>query len=143
MRIMALDIGEKRIGVAVTDELGITSQPVTTIHRRDLQKDIQDILDKLLEYNVDILVIGLPLRGDGEIGTQAKKVLVLKGQIENALTKAGQTVKIETWDESMTTHEAHEVLAMGHVSQKKRKKVVDKLAAVFILESYRRAHGSE
>lgn len=138
MRIMALDVGDKTIGVAVTDEMGWTAQGLDTIRRTDLLKDLQSVLDYVDEFNVETLVVGLPLRADGEVGTQAEKVLKFKEKIENYLSEKHPDLKIETWDESMTTHEAYEILAQGGLTSKKRKKVIDKLAAVFILESYLR-----
>jgi len=129
---MALDVGGKRIGVAVTDEMGWTAQGLETIHRKDLEADIARISELVEEYKVERLIVGLPLRGEGEVGIQAEKVLKFADKVKEALPE----IALETFDESMTTHEAHEVLAAGGVTSKKRKKVVDKLAAVFILESY-------
>lgn len=133
---MALDVGDRRIGVAATDELGWTVQGLGVIQRKNPKEDIAEVFKYIDDYNVSRIVAGLPLRADGEVGTQAKKVI---GFIE--LLKRGvgnRQLDIVTWDESMTTEEAHEILAKGRVSSKKRKKVVDKLAAVFILESYLR-----
>lgn len=138
MRIMALDVGSKTIGVAVTDEMGWTAQGLETIRRIGLKKDIEAINDYVNEYGVELLIVGIPLRAEGEVGIQAQKILKFVEKLKNSFPK----LKIETWDESMTTHEAHEVLGKGGVSSKKRKKVVDKLAAVFILESYMRGKES-
>ena len=135
MRIMALDVGDKTIGVAVTDEMGWTAQGLGTIIRRNLEFDLMEVGRNIQEYHVERLVVGLPLRGDGEVGIQAKKVLKFVDKLKTIFPG----LRIETWDESMTTAEAHEILSKGRVSSKKRKKVVDKLAAVFILESYLRA----
>jgi putative Holliday junction resolvase len=135
---MALDVGTKTIGVAVTDEMGWSAQGLDTIRRADLNKDIAAITSFIAEYKVETLVVGLPLRAEGEIGIQAKKVLKFINNIKKSLLTRFPDLKIETWDESMTTAEAHEVLAGAKVTSKKRKKVVDKLAAVFILESYMR-----
>lgn len=139
MRIMALDMGSKTIGVAVTDELGWTAQGLTTIKRADLKKDIETISGYVKEYDIGTLVVGLPLRAEGgEIGIQAKKVLGFVDELKKEFGVSRPSLKIETWDESMTTAEAHEVLSSARMTSKKRKKVVDKLAAVFILESYMR-----
>lgn len=136
---MALDVGSKTIGVAVTDELGWTAQGVKTIKRKEISKDIEEIISLIKEYSVGQIVVGIPLYGDdGEIGIQAKKMLLFAEGLKKVLSSALPDVAVETWDESMTTAEAHEVLSAGRVSNKKRKKVVDKLAAVFILESYLR-----
>lgn len=138
MRIMALDVGDKTIGVAVTDPMGWSAQGLGTIRRSNLKKDIEAISGYVKEYGVGTLVAGLPLRAGGEIGIQAEKVLRFVDKIREDLAPIYPDLSIETWDESMTTAEAHEVLAKARVTSKKRKKVVDKLAAVFILESYLR-----
>lgn len=141
MRIMALDVGDKTIGVAVTDQMGWSAQGIDTIKRAGLKSDIIKIEKYISEYNVQILVIGVPYRGNGEVGIQAGKVLRFMDALEKELFTKHPDIKIDTWDESMTTAEAHEVLASARVTSKKRKKVVDKLAAVFILQSYLRGKG--
>ena len=138
MRTMALDVGEKTIGVAVTDEMGWTAQGLTTIRRKTLDADLESLEDLVKEYQVGTLVVGLPLRADGEVGTQAKKVEKFADQIKKHLESIGREMTIEMWDESMTTADAHEIMSQAGVTTKKRKKVVDKLAAVLILESYMR-----
>jgi len=138
MRTMALDVGEKTIGVAVTDEMGWTAQGLTTIRRKTLDVDLESLVDLVKEYQVGTLVVGLPLRADGEVGTQAKKVEKFTDQIKKHLESIGREMTIEMWDESMTTADAHEIMSQAGVTTKKRKKVVDKLAAVLILESYMR-----
>lgn len=139
MRIMALDVGSKTIGVAVTDPMGWSAQGVTTIRRGgDVKKDIEAVAKYVKEYEVETLVVGLPLRGEDEVGIQAKKVLKFVDEVKREFASVAPELKIETWDESMTTAEAHEIFSQAGVTSKKRKKVVDKLAAVFILESYMR-----
>lgn len=140
MRIMALDVGDKTIGVAVTDAMGWSAQGVCTIRRGRLEKDCTEIKKYLREYGVETLVVGLPLRANGEIGIQAKKVLEFIKLLKKNIMKDFSGLKIKTWDESMTTADAHEILAQARVTSKKRKKVIDKLAAVLILESYLNAH---
>lgn len=135
---MALDVGDKTIGMAVTDEMGWSAQGLETIKRREIEKDIDLIGSHIKKYNVEKLVVGLPIRAEGEIGIQAKKVLNFIDKLKRGLTPLYPGLEIEAWDESMTTAEANEVLSMGKVTSKKRKRVIDKLAAVFILESYLR-----
>ncbi len=138
MRTMALDVGEKTIGVAVTDEMGWTAQGLTTIRRRTMDDDWDALFGLIKEYDIGKIVVGLPLRADGEVGIQAKKVQKFTDQVKKRLESAGQEIAIEMWDESMTTSDAHEIMSQAGVTTKKRKKVVDKLAAVLILESYMR-----
>lgn len=135
---MALDVGDKTIGVAVMDGMGWFAQGVDTIRRIDLDKDIAKIEAFISEYEVGTLVVGLPLRGEGEVGIQAKKVLKFVHEIKKRVLVKHPDLTIEMWDESMTTAEAHEIFAAAGVTSKKRKKSVDKLAALFILESYMR-----
>jgi len=135
---MALDVGEKTIGVAVTDEMGWTAQGLTTIRRRTMDDDWDALFGLIKEYDIGKIVVGLPLRADGEVGIQAKKVQKFTDQVKKRLESAGQEIAIEMWDESMTTSDAHEIMSQAGVTTKKRKKVVDKLAAVLILESYMR-----
>ncbi len=139
MKIMALDIGEKRIGVAKTDPLGIISQALTTIHCTSEKKDFESIFSLLKEYEVDKLVIGLPLERDGEVGIQATKILNLKGRLVKFLSGKGFDVEVVMWDESMTTKEAEEFLIEAKVRRAKRRDIIDKIAATFILESYLRS----
>lgn len=136
---MALDVGDKRIGVAVTDELGWTAQGVGVIQRDDISCDVCAVAKYVEDYDVGTLVVGLPLRGEhGTVGIQAQKVLKFVDELKAHFAKTRGELEIETWDESMTTHEAHEVLSEGKMTSKKRKKVVDKIAAVFILQSFMR-----
>lgn len=138
MRIMALDVGDKAIGVAVTDEMGWSAQGLAVIRRKDLKKDIAAITDYIKDYDVGIIVVGMPYAEDDKLGAQAKKVLSFLDIMRDEFAGLFPGLAIETWDESMTTAEAHDVLGRAGMTSGKRKKVVDKLAAVFILESYLR-----
>ncbi len=134
-KILALDVGEKRIGTAMSDELGWTAQPLTTLTRSSLEKDL-DAIDRLIkEYQIQKIVIGLPISLSGKITPQTQKVLDFTDRC-----KLKWTLPIETWDESLTTKSAEKTLLEANVSRKKRKKVIDKIAAVFILKSYLEAH---
>ncbi|HCW05216.1 MAG TPA: Holliday junction resolvase RuvX [Clostridium sp.] len=131
MRILGLDIGEKTIGVAVSDPLGFTAQGVCTIRRKGLNKDLEEIKKHVLEYKCELIVVGLPKNMNGSIGPSGEKVLKLSEKIE---TFVG--VKVDTWDERLTTVAAHRVMLEADLSRNKRKKIVDKLAAMYILQGY-------
>ncbi|MFZ5943349.1 MAG: Holliday junction resolvase RuvX [Bacillota bacterium] len=130
-RIMGLDVGEKRIGIAVSDPLKITAQSIETLNRENLKKDINYILKLAQEYNVEELVVGLPKNMNGTIGPQAEKV---KEFVEHLLRIKG--IKVKYIDERLSTVAAEKTLISGDVSRKKRKQVIDKLAATVILQTY-------
>ncbi len=131
MRIMCLDIGEKRIGVAVSDPLGITAQGLDVIHRKGIKKDLLQIRRFIDNYQAEELILGLPLNMDGTKGEKAEEILRLQSFLAERLP-----VPVKTWDERLTTVAAQRVLLDGNVTRSGRKKVIDKLAAVFILENY-------
>jgi len=131
LRILGLDYGEKRIGVAVCDELGLTAQGLPTIIRKNKKHD-WEILEKLVRnYQVEKIVIGYPVRLDGSEGIQCDKVN--RFTILLAKTFAMPVIK---WQETLSTKEAEEILINSGVRWEKRKKLVDKLAACIILQSY-------
>lgn len=131
MRVLALDAGEKRIGVAVSDPLGIIAQGVTVIVRKDPETDLNEIKKIVEEYKADSVVIGMPVNMDGTKGKSAEKtnefVEVLKGRL---------SIPVHTYDERLSTKESEKFLISADVSRKKRKQVIDKMAAQLILESY-------
>ena len=135
-RILGLDVGDKRIGVAVTDPMGWTVQPVTTLQRKNLQQTLEALFQLIEEYEIHEIVMGLPLDGRGAEGLQAEKVRLFERQLNNFLAKNHRNTSILTWDESFSTQEAEEVLIAADMSRKKRKNIVDKLAAQRILQSY-------
>lgn len=128
---MALDIGDKRIGIAISDPLKITAQGLTTLNRITLEKDIGYICDLLNQYEVSELVVGLPKNMNGTIGPQVEKVK----EFVNSLLQKKQ-IKVSYVDERLSTVTAERTLIAGDLSRKKRKNVVDKLAATVILQSY-------
>lgn len=137
MKKMALDVGDKTIGVAVSDPLLITAQGITTIERIGIRKDTGKILDLIREHGCDTVVIGLPKKLDGTDSIQTEKVYEFKTMLENKLKSSGMgQVKLVYQDERLTTVMAEKVLIEGDVSRSKRKKVIDKQAAVLILQSY-------
>lgn len=136
MRIMCLDVGEKNIGVAVSDPLGMTAQGVEVIRRQGLKKDLGRIKELQERYAAEEIILGLPLNMNGTIGTKAREVLKFKDLLSKTLS-----VPVVTWDERLTTAAAERILLAADVSRKGRKKVIDQLAAVLILESYLRFRG--
>lgn len=140
--LLAIDVGTKRIGVAGTDALGVTVQPLEVITRRTTTQDVARICDLVRERAVATIVAGLPLRGEGEVGIQAQKVRVFTAQLQAALSREGLSAEIVEWDESMTTHDAEEKLRESGVRRVRRVQMIDAMAAVMILESYLRGQGA-
>ena len=137
MKKLALDVGDKTIGVAVSDALNITAQGVTTIERVGIRKDSGKVMDYIREFGCDTVVIGLPKKLDGTDSPQTEKVYEFKTMLENKMRSSGMAdVKIEFYDERLTTVMAEKVLIEADVSRGKRKKVIDKQAAVIILQGY-------
>ena len=137
MRKIALDVGDKTIGVAVSDPLNITAQGITTIERVGIRKDAGKVIDYIREYECDTVVIGLNKRLDGTDSPQTEKVYEFKRMLENKMRSTGLgSVTIDFYDERFTTVMAERVLKEAELTRKERKKVVDKQAAVIILQSY-------
>ena len=131
MRILGLDYGEKRIGVAICDELGMTAQGLPTIIRKSKKHDL-DILGNLIKsYNVEKIVIGYPVRLDGSEGIQCEKVNRFSVLLDKTFS-----LPVIKWPETLSTKEAEEILINSGVRWQKRKKMVDKLAACLILQNY-------
>ena len=137
MRKIALDVGDKTIGVAVSDPLNITAPGITTIERVGIRKDAGKVIDYIREYECDTVVIGLNKRLDGTDSPQTEKVYEFKRMLENKMRSTGLgSVTIDFYDERFTTVMAERVLKEAELTRKERKKVVDKQAAVIILQSY-------
>jgi putative Holliday junction resolvase len=134
-RIMALDVGSKRIGVAVSDPLGITAQGLDTIQRRNKRHDLEALRQIFAKYEVKEVVVGLPLRLSGAEGTQSEKMRVFADDLNKSL---GVTVHL--WDERWTSTEANRLLRETDLSIKKRGQAVDRMAAILILQSWMGAH---
>jgi putative Holliday junction resolvase len=133
---MALDVGSKTIGLAVTDPLGLTAQGLETIRRRNKRTDLAALEAVIREYEVGELVVGLPLRMSGEEGRQSGKIREFVAILEKHFS-----LPIHLWDERLTSVEANRVLRETNMSIKKRAAVVDQLAAVLILQSWMEAQG--
>ena len=137
MKKLALDVGDKTIGVAVSDALNITAQGVTTIERVGIRKDSGKVMDYIKELECDTVVIGLPKKLDGSDSPQTEKIYEFKRMLENKMRSSGMAdIKIEYYDERLTTVMAEKVLIEADVRRGKRKKVIDKQAAVIILQGY-------
>lgn len=130
-RILGLDLGQKTIGVAISDPLGFTAQGLTTIRRGSKEKDIEDLKKICDDYKVETIVIGLPKNMNGTIGPS--------GEIAMAFGKlVGEQLEIDVkfWDERLTTVAAHKAMLEADLSRSKRKKIVDKVASTYILQGY-------
>jgi putative Holliday junction resolvase len=131
MRTMGMDIGSRTIGVAISDELGITAQGLKTIRRASKERDFEEIRKIINEFQIGKIVVGLPKNMNGTLGKQAEIVLQWVRDLKEEVH-----LPVETWDERLSTVEASKVLLEADVSRRKRKKAVDKLAAVIILQGY-------
>ncbi len=131
MRIMCIDLGDKTMGISISDELGWTAQPLETLRRSSLKKDFEHILKLADEYGVKEIIVGLPVNMDGTMGPRAEKVLNFVERLS-----AETSIKVRTWDERLSTAAVTRTLIQGDVSRAGRRKVVDKLAASYILQGY-------
>ncbi|EKQ53752.1 MULTISPECIES: Holliday junction resolvase RuvX [unclassified Clostridium] len=131
MRILGLDVGKKTIGVAVSDPLGFTAQGLTTIRRTNKENDIKEIKKFCDDYDVKMIVIGLPKNMNGTIGPSGEIIMAFGKLIEEELK-----IEIKFWDERLTTVAAHKAMLEADLSRNKRKKIVDKVASTYILQGY-------
>lgn len=130
-RVLSLDIGSKRIGVAVSDELGLAAHGLETVSARPLEAALEVLQQVVRDYKIERIVVGLPVNMDGSTGPGADAVRDIARRLEEALA-----VTVDFVDERLTSAQAEKALLEGNVSRKKRKEVRDKLAAVLILQSY-------
>jgi putative holliday junction resolvase len=130
-RVLGLDVGVRRIGVAVSDPLGITAQGLDTLQRRNKRHDFEHLRSVIRQYDVKEIVVGLPLRMSGEEGIQADK---MQGFAEELRRRFGLPVHL--WDERLTSAEANRLLRETELSIEKRGKAVDRMAAVLILQGW-------
>jgi putative holliday junction resolvase len=131
MRLMGLDVGSHTIGVAISDELGMTAQPIKTIRRKSKEEDVREIKAMIAEYEIIKIVVGLPKNMDGTLGKQAETTFRWIKALQEDIK-----LPMITWDERLSTVGASKVLLEADLSREKRKKVIDKLAAVLILQGY-------
>lgn len=133
MRILGIDYGEARVGIAITDELNITAQGLETIQRNHSDKIVLRRLDEILEnYEVDTIVVGLPLNMDGTMSERAE----ITEKFVHKLKCKYNKMKIEVIDERLTTVAAHKTMNFLDVNKHKKRNIVDTISAVYILETY-------
>ena len=137
IRSCGLDIGDKRIGIAVSDALGITAQPLCVVEREGTRKDVQKVSGALEPYTISCVVVGLPVELDGNEGRQAERVRAFAEALAEA---AG--LEIVYQDERFSTAQSERLLVDSGMRRNKRKKVIDKLAATLILQAYLDANSS-
>lgn len=131
-RVMAVDWGQRRIGIALSDESRAIASPLKVIHRSgSLERDLNQIMEISGENDVSLIIFGLPVRLDGSIGPEAEGVL----QVVEKLGESTQ-IAVETWDERLSTTAAEKALLEGNMSRRKRRGVIDQVAAALILQTY-------
>jgi len=130
-RTMALDVGSARVGVAISDPLGLTAQPISTIQRTGIRQDLKAIVDLARKHEADSIVVGLPLKLDGETGPAAASILQFVDRL-----RAVVSIPVVTWDERLSTVQAERALLEGDVSRRRRRDTIDKVAAAIILQAY-------
>ena len=130
-RFLALDVGDRRIGVAMSDPLGVTAQRLTLLERQTPEDDARAVETLVAEHEAQGVVVGLPLNMDGTIGDQAKKVMAFADTL-----KARLRCPVHLWDERLTTMQGERALLEMDTSRRKRKQVIDQIAAQLILQHY-------
>ena len=131
---MSLDVGARRIGLAVSDLLGVTAQGIETLQRKNKRTDLAALERIIREWDVRELVVGLPLRMNSEEGRQSEKIREFAGWLEKAFQ-----LPVHLWDERLSSVEANRVLRESNMSIEKRAAAVDRLAAVLILQNWMEA----
>lgn len=131
MRVLGLDYGQRRIGVALSDALRLTAQGLLVLERRTNEQAIERIVELVREHEVSEIVVGLPKHMNGTIGESGELCKAFAGELERMLG-----IPVHLWDERLTTVAAQRTLLEADVSRKKRKMVVDKLAAILLLQNY-------
>ena len=142
-RVLGLDVGDRRIGVAISDELGITARGLFVLERSNLKSDTQKIMETVLENDCSHIVIGLPLGLSGRDSVQTEKIREFAQKLENKLvSNAMQDVRVELFDERFTTVIADNMLKESGASHDKRREVIDMQAAAVILGDWLRIHAT-
>lgn len=138
MRILGLDYGSKTVGVAVSDLMGWTAQGIETIRRKDennLKSTISRLIEIINEYNIEKIVLGLPKNMNNTSGERVDRTMYFRDRLERELG-----ISVETWDERLSTMGARRSMLEADLSRKKQKKIIDKMAAVYILQGYLDCH---
>lgn len=131
MRILCLDVGDKNIGISLSDPTGSIAQGLKVLKRTSIKKDMEELKKILSEYEVMELVVGLPKDLNGSIGKRAKEVLDFVDNIKRHID-----IPVNLWDERFSTNEAHRIFSMANIPHKKRKPYTDIMAAQIILQGY-------
>lgn len=135
-RYMALDVGDRTIGVAISDPLFIMASGHSTIFRENLEKDLETLKEIIKKESIIKIIVGLPKNMNNTIGPQGEKVLNFVEDLKAFLNKNEIEAEIVMQDERLTTVSAERILIEGNMSRKNRKKVIDKVAATYILQSF-------
>ena len=136
--LLGLDVGDVRIGVAISDILGSGAHPLCTLTRTNRQRDVTAIGDLVSIHNVERIIIGLPVSLDGTLGTQAEKVQQFGSRLSKTLG-----ITVEYFDERFTTTEAEEILDKVEIDTKNRKNIIDQVSAVIILDEYMQGNSAD
>ena len=131
MRILCLDVGDRKIGLSLSDRTGSIAQGLKLVRRSGDEQDVKELEQIVADHGVEMIVVGLPKNLDGSVGARARAVMELAGQIEKTLR-----IPVVTWDERFSTNEAHRVFDSAGMSQKKRKPFLDVIASQIILQGY-------
>ena len=137
-RVMALDVGEARIGVALSDPLGLSAQPHTTVEAKTLNAAFAQLEDIIKKYRVGKIVIGLPWKLDGSVAEQGQRVLKFHNRLQKHLGTIPEfsEVTFDLWDERLTTAQASRVLVDSKLKNKEKSAALDRISAAIILESF-------
>jgi len=138
MKILGLDVGSKRIGMAISDALGVTAQGLSTLEIKNKENTLKELCNIVSEKEVKEVVVGLPLNMNGSHGPKAQEAARFADELKEKIK-----VPVKLWDERMSTMEAERVMIEAGASRNKRKKKIDKLAAQVILQSYLNAKSRE
>lgn len=130
-KILGLDVGDSKIGVAASDSLGWVAQGITTFRRKNMQQDLAYLRTLIREHHITEIVVGLPMKKNGQADAQTKKILRFA-----TILRQNLHLPVHTWDERFTTIQAGKILERGHVKKKKKAALIDKVAAVIILQGY-------
>ncbi len=130
-RVMGLDVGDRTVGIAVSDEGGTVALGLCVVRRTTLQRDLAEVTGLAMARHVQLFVAGLPRRLAGDLGPQAEKVLAFVGALREAAS-----IPVELWDERLTTRIAERILGEAHVGRNRRRALVDQVAASVILQGF-------
>jgi putative Holliday junction resolvase len=140
LKILGLDVGDKTIGVAISDALNLIAQPRFTIFRSTMKADLDEVIKLIIDEKIQRIVMGLPKNMNNTIGPQGEKVLAFNKNLSKKILYSkrleGKEIEIVLWDERLTTVSAERTLIEADISRKKRKKLIDNVAASYILQSY-------